>query len=118
MFNGYIVALCPNNYSLTQTSAISSVAMIYSFGQSQPLPCGHSFCPACVREAWSSQGEGKGRFTCPQCQEEHDEVSRPELCYVGVCVWVDGHVRESFMWKPERESERERERELKAQNIK
>uniref|UniRef100_A0A3P9C1X6 RING-type domain-containing protein n=1 Tax=Maylandia zebra TaxID=106582 RepID=A0A3P9C1X6_9CICH len=40
----------------------------------QPLPCGHSFCPACVREAWSSQGEGKGRFTCPQCQEEHGEV--------------------------------------------
>lgn len=45
-----------------------------TFSQSQPLPCGHSFCPACVREAWSSQGEGKGRFTCPQCQEEHGEV--------------------------------------------
>ncbi|XP_043989253.1 E3 ubiquitin-protein ligase TRIM11 isoform X2 [Gambusia affinis] len=45
-----------------------------SFSQAHPLPCGHSFCPACIREAWSAQGEGKGRFTCPQCQEEHGEV--------------------------------------------
>uniref|UniRef100_A0A3B5QN06 RING-type domain-containing protein n=1 Tax=Xiphophorus maculatus TaxID=8083 RepID=A0A3B5QN06_XIPMA len=44
-----------------------------SFSQAHPLPCGHSFCPACIREAWSAQGEGKGRFTCPQCQEEHGE---------------------------------------------
>ncbi|KAM7401251.1 hypothetical protein PAMA_005438 [Pampus argenteus] len=44
------------------------------FNQAQPLPCGHSFCPACIREAWSGQGEGKGRFTCPQCQEEHGDV--------------------------------------------
>ncbi|XP_050926114.1 cerebellin 12 isoform X2 [Lates calcarifer] len=44
------------------------------FSQAHPLPCGHSFCPACIREAWSSQGEGKVRFTCPQCQEEHGEV--------------------------------------------
>ncbi|KAM7378852.1 hypothetical protein PAMP_004447 [Pampus punctatissimus] len=44
------------------------------FSQAHPLPCGHSFCPACIREAWSSQGEGRGRFTCPQCQEEHGEV--------------------------------------------
>ncbi|XP_041849604.1 cerebellin 12 isoform X2 [Melanotaenia boesemani] len=45
-----------------------------SFSQAHPLPCGHSFCPACIREAWSSKEEGKGRFTCPQCQEEHGEV--------------------------------------------
>uniref|UniRef100_A0A096LRW8 E3 ubiquitin-protein ligase TRIM11-like n=1 Tax=Poecilia formosa TaxID=48698 RepID=A0A096LRW8_POEFO len=45
-----------------------------SFSQAHPLPCGHSFCPACIREAWSAQVEGKGRFTCPQCQEEHGEV--------------------------------------------
>lgn len=44
------------------------------FGQAHPLPCGHSFCPTCVREAWSDQGDGKSRFTCPQCQEEGGEV--------------------------------------------
>uniref|UniRef100_UPI0037E82F6D E3 ubiquitin-protein ligase TRIM11 n=1 Tax=Semicossyphus pulcher TaxID=241346 RepID=UPI0037E82F6D len=45
-----------------------------SFSQAHPLPCGHSFCPACIREAWSAQDEEKTRFTCPQCQEEHGEV--------------------------------------------
>lgn len=44
------------------------------FSQALPLPCGHSFCPACIREAWRDQGEGKSRFVCPQCQEEHGEV--------------------------------------------
>ncbi|KAA8587480.1 hypothetical protein FQN60_016342 [Etheostoma spectabile] len=44
------------------------------FSQAHPLPCGHSFCSACIREAWSVQVEGKSRFTCPQCQEEHGEV--------------------------------------------
>lgn len=41
-----------------------------TFTQVHPLPCGHSFCPACIREAWSDHSEGKSRFTCPQCQEE------------------------------------------------
>ncbi|XP_034559785.1 E3 ubiquitin-protein ligase TRIM11 [Notolabrus celidotus] len=45
-----------------------------SFSQAHPLPCGHSFCPTCIREAWSAQDEEKARFTCPQCQEEHGEV--------------------------------------------
>lgn len=45
-----------------------------SFSQAHPLPCGHSFCPACIREAFNGQDEGRGHFTCPQCQEEHGEV--------------------------------------------
>ncbi|KAM4551043.1 E3 ubiquitin/ISG15 ligase TRIM25 [Odontesthes bonariensis] len=45
-----------------------------SFSQAHPLPCGHSFCPACIREAWINREEEKGRFNCPQCQEEHGEV--------------------------------------------
>lgn len=45
-----------------------------TFAQAHPLPCGHSFCPTCLREAWASQGEGIGRFTCQQCQEEQGEV--------------------------------------------
>ncbi|XP_068427007.1 E3 ubiquitin-protein ligase TRIM11 [Clinocottus analis] len=44
------------------------------FSQVHPLPCGHSFCPACIREACESRSEGKSRFTCPQCQEEHVDV--------------------------------------------
>ncbi|KAK2821964.1 hypothetical protein Q5P01_022029 [Channa striata] len=44
------------------------------FSKTHPLPCGHSFCPTCIREAWSGHGEGKVRFTCPQCQVEHGEV--------------------------------------------
>ncbi|XP_047446618.1 E3 ubiquitin-protein ligase TRIM11 [Mugil cephalus] len=45
-----------------------------SFSQAHPLPCGHSFCPACIREAFNGQDDGRGHFTCPQCQEEHGEV--------------------------------------------
>ncbi|XP_028328580.1 E3 ubiquitin/ISG15 ligase TRIM25 [Gouania willdenowi] len=46
-----------------------------SFSHAPPLPCGHSLCPACIHEAWSSrQGGGRARFACPQCQEEHEEV--------------------------------------------
>lgn len=44
------------------------------FSQSHPLPCGHTFCPACVREAWSDLVEGRSRFVCPQCQEERGGV--------------------------------------------
>uniref|UniRef100_A0A668AYY3 Tripartite motif containing 110 n=2 Tax=Myripristis murdjan TaxID=586833 RepID=A0A668AYY3_9TELE len=45
-----------------------------TFGQAHPLPCGHSLCPACTREAWAGQSGDKGHFTCPQCQEEHGDV--------------------------------------------
>ncbi|XP_056149851.1 E3 ubiquitin/ISG15 ligase TRIM25 [Lampris incognitus] len=47
------------------------------FTQAHPLPCGHSFCPTCIRESWvvqSTEGENKPRFTCRQCQEEHGMV--------------------------------------------
>lgn len=45
-----------------------------TFTQVHPLPCGHSFCPACIREAWNEHSDGKSRFTCPQCQEESGGV--------------------------------------------
>lgn len=45
-----------------------------TFSQAHPLPCGHSFCPACIREAWSDLVDGRSRFVCPQCQEDRGEV--------------------------------------------
>ncbi|KAG7524448.1 E3 ubiquitin-protein ligase TRIM11-like [Solea senegalensis] len=45
-----------------------------SFSQHHPPPCGHSLCPDCIREAWSSKGDGEVRFTCLQCQEENSGV--------------------------------------------
>ncbi|KAL2097157.1 hypothetical protein ACEWY4_006364 [Coilia grayii] len=53
------------------------------FNQAYLLPCGHSLCPTCVREAWRSgnnssstagQEGRKGRFVCLQCQEEQQVV--------------------------------------------
>ncbi|XP_055360006.1 E3 ubiquitin/ISG15 ligase TRIM25-like isoform X2 [Betta splendens] len=44
------------------------------FSKAHPLPCGHSFCPTCIREAWSGQGEVKDRFSCTECQVEHSKV--------------------------------------------
>ncbi|XP_061791717.1 E3 ubiquitin-protein ligase TRIM11 [Nerophis lumbriciformis] len=46
------------------------------FSKPHPLPCGHSFCPACIRQAWGGpgQGEGEGHFACPQCAEQHGQV--------------------------------------------
>ncbi|XP_062337431.1 E3 ubiquitin/ISG15 ligase TRIM25 [Osmerus eperlanus] len=46
------------------------------FHQAPPLPCGHTFCPACIREAWGQGSAGpKGRFNCPQCQEDQGVVA-------------------------------------------
>lgn len=50
------------------------------FNKAHLLPCGHSFCPACVREAWGASGSsavqegGKRHFVCRQCQEEQQLV--------------------------------------------
>uniref|UniRef100_A0A4W5RVC4 Tripartite motif containing 110 n=1 Tax=Hucho hucho TaxID=62062 RepID=A0A4W5RVC4_9TELE len=46
------------------------------FCQAQSLLCGHSFCPACVRDTWGHREAGvRGRFTCAQCQEEQGVVA-------------------------------------------
>uniref|UniRef100_A0A3P8ZI16 Uncharacterized protein n=1 Tax=Esox lucius TaxID=8010 RepID=A0A3P8ZI16_ESOLU len=45
------------------------------FSQALPLPCGHCFCPACIRDSWGQGKAGvRGHFTCAQCQEEHGVV--------------------------------------------
>ncbi|XP_036374810.1 E3 ubiquitin-protein ligase TRIM11-like [Megalops cyprinoides] len=40
---------------------------------SPSLPCGHTLCMACVREARGQQADG--RFRCPQCPEESGQVA-------------------------------------------
>ncbi|XP_030218728.1 E3 ubiquitin/ISG15 ligase TRIM25 [Gadus morhua] len=60
------------------------------FTWATPLPCGHTFCPACIREAWGPPSSTpssssppppgvKGRFSCPQCQE-HRAVVPCDCC--------------------------------------
>ncbi|KAJ8011773.1 hypothetical protein DPEC_G00061740 [Dallia pectoralis] len=45
------------------------------FSQALPLPCGHSFCPVCLRDAWGhGETEVRGCYTCVQCREEHGVV--------------------------------------------
>ncbi|XP_028833811.1 nuclear factor 7, ovary [Denticeps clupeoides] len=51
-----------------------------------PLPCGHSFCRACVRDLWGpNRGEPKQHFVCPQCQEESGPVPC-DCCPLEACA--------------------------------
>uniref|UniRef100_A0A669E400 RING-type domain-containing protein n=1 Tax=Oreochromis niloticus TaxID=8128 RepID=A0A669E400_ORENI len=40
------------------------------------LPCGHSYCLACIQSHWD-KGGSKGEYTCPQCRQVFNP--RPSL---------------------------------------
>ncbi|XP_061774925.1 E3 ubiquitin/ISG15 ligase TRIM25-like isoform X1 [Nerophis ophidion] len=47
------------------------------------LPCGHSYCLACIQRHWD-KGDSKGQYRCPQCRQRFDP--RPALAKSTVLV--------------------------------
>ncbi|KAM9358688.1 finTRIM family, member 86 [Symphorus nematophorus] len=47
------------------------------------LPCGHSYCLACIQSHWD-KGDSKGQYSCPQCRQVFSP--RPSLAKSTVLV--------------------------------
>ncbi|KAG7223073.1 hypothetical protein INR49_015832 [Caranx melampygus] len=47
------------------------------------LPCGHSYCLACIQSHWD-KGDSKGQYSCPQCRQVFNP--RPSLAKSTVLV--------------------------------
>ncbi|KAF7654165.1 hypothetical protein LDENG_00073290 [Lucifuga dentata] len=47
------------------------------------LPCGHSYCLACIQEHWD-KGDTKGQYSCPQCRQVFNP--RPSLARSTILV--------------------------------
>lgn len=42
------------------------------------IPCGHSYCMACITDYWDSERKKSGACSCPECRQTFDP--RPALC--------------------------------------
>ncbi|CAM4620250.1 unnamed protein product [Leuciscus chuanchicus] len=42
------------------------------------IPCGHSYCKACIADYWDNEGRKSGTYSCPECR--HGFNPRPTLC--------------------------------------
>ncbi|XP_047669741.1 tripartite motif-containing protein 16 isoform X2 [Tachysurus fulvidraco] len=42
------------------------------------IPCGHSYCMACITDYWDSERRKSGSCSCPECRQTFDP--RPTLC--------------------------------------
>uniref|UniRef100_A0A671NF17 Tripartite motif containing 25, like n=1 Tax=Sinocyclocheilus anshuiensis TaxID=1608454 RepID=A0A671NF17_9TELE len=42
------------------------------------IPCGHSYCKACIADYWENEGRKNGTYSCPECRQTFNP--RPTLC--------------------------------------
>ncbi|XP_051567324.1 E3 ubiquitin/ISG15 ligase TRIM25 isoform X2 [Myxocyprinus asiaticus] len=42
------------------------------------IPCGHSYCIACIADYWDNEGRKNGIYSCPECRQTFNP--RPTLC--------------------------------------
>ncbi|XP_056606811.1 uncharacterized protein trim25l isoform X1 [Triplophysa dalaica] len=42
------------------------------------IPCGHSYCVACIEDYWDNEGRKNGTYSCPECRQDFNP--RPAVC--------------------------------------